>query len=164
MTQLEVLALYFAHGVEVKHRDTGKGHELQCLGRTSPYWPFGYAYLDLATLCPLADESGPVVLPVLYDFADLATPLTLPSGEVVVPAVEVAKMMAPGCDNWLPLTTTMPREDETEVFNAKGWREFNLYAHQVERLPAVVADYLRSLHFAVGLPADSWVRKEVARA
>jgi hypothetical protein len=177
MTQIEVLSLYLPHKVQVectyegrkgiahlagemlgldlflnRQEPSGTGDGWVATVREAQYGPRG-------TRCVSAADCKPL----LYDFADLATPITLADGTVVVPAVEVAKIQWPS--RRAARATWHKEGEELHIWNEEKIRFVYLYpadlTHQLTfTFSGRATDYLRRLGFAVGLPANSWVRKE----
>jgi hypothetical protein len=188
-----LLGQYLAENITVYHPASGRYGLLR--GLPACYEKDGEPFADVEFYCDAeAREEGGgdglddvnKILPVLYGFEDLATEITLADGRRVVPAVEVAKLLA---NDWAASyryeaelriigdchiecfreVGYMDEDEETECsfFILKDW---NLLVSQGDligskHLENILEAYqlLRGYHFAVGLTPEQYKRKEVAR-
>jgi len=136
--------------------------------RGGPYGKLEGSYFPLHTIKPL-----------LLDFAALATPLTLPSGEVVVPWERLLEIALPAYERRNAVVGSVPVGDKVYVAGVHGGAyhgdqlkrvhltpddQMSVGGSGLFNLPIAAFDYLRSLHFAVGLDPKQYVRKEVVGA
>lgn len=98
------------------------------------------------------------VLPVLFAFEDLCTPLA----DGTIPAVEVAKIQWP---TYYTTRAEVHKPGEIHLWAAEGPSEKRfVYLYESDLVYTLcfswkAADYLRSQHFAVGLQPHQYIRK-----
>ena len=170
MTTIEILAPYLPYDVEV---ETPSGR-MKVFAMDK--WSISATYSKGGTT---GFEVGyGEILPVLFGFADLCTPLA----DGTVPAVEVAKMMIRRvcCTQQISRYELHPQTDGVVVYAYEPvpFQDERIYAKAfitdsdgllvhgkrseswpVENLFKAI-DYLRRNHFAVGLTAEQYIRKQ----
>jgi hypothetical protein len=150
-TTFEVLAPYLPYGIELQNPQGQRSKLIR---------------LDIADKAEgILVEAGYVgkpclCLPVLLPFSALCTPLE----DGAVPAVRVIELERGGPYDYERYSVRL--NDRVLWLNAGfGWRSvISIGDFECQTLSALTAQYLRSLHFAVGLEPSQYVEKSAAPA
>jgi len=172
---LRVLGPYVAENITVYHPATGRYGLLRGLPGTYEGQGEPLADVEFYADAEAREEGGGDVmepygriLPVLYGFEDLAVEMVLTDGRVVVPAVEVAKVLV---DQYID------HPSDAAYHGVKYYAGFievyyngalilikpdgTAFYDDEPKEPANVATQLRQWHFAVGLAPDQYHRRVV---